>query len=234
MSIFGQDEGIAARANVLVEADPATAPDEFSTVGCILNHTPPPMSREAQDDEPCMNFALYPDWQPTFEYEVGNLVNNAGNRYRCTVAGTSGVTGPTHSMGNQPGDGTAWWIYLSPHASGDDYLAAVPSPPPGDMENSEFVFTTVWEPGTVTTLWLEEAIRQGRTYKWEIMYSNGYVQQVNGWVRQTVPQQGNRGSGKWKTDITVVCQGDWTYRFEAQVSSTGDAEPAEPEPEPVA
>lgn len=50
-------------------------------------------------------------WVATTAYTVNTVVNANGKVYRCTVAGTSGSTAPSHSAGTAV-DGTATWQYV--------------------------------------------------------------------------------------------------------------------------
>lgn len=50
-------------------------------------------------------------WSPTFAYVVGQQVHANGNLYRCTVAGTSSSTAPSHTSGTTT-DGTVTWQFI--------------------------------------------------------------------------------------------------------------------------
>lgn len=50
-------------------------------------------------------------WKPNYSYTLGWLVTNNGNVYVCTVAGTSGSTGPTGTSLNET-DGSVTWEYV--------------------------------------------------------------------------------------------------------------------------
>lgn len=51
-------------------------------------------------------------WKANYTYTLGWLVTNNGNVYICTVAGTSGTTGPTGTDPTQT-DGSVTWEYVS-------------------------------------------------------------------------------------------------------------------------
>jgi hypothetical protein len=50
-------------------------------------------------------------WAGTTSYTVNTLVNANGKVYKCTVAGTSGSTAPSHTTGTAT-DGTVTWQYI--------------------------------------------------------------------------------------------------------------------------
>ncbi len=51
-------------------------------------------------------------WAGSTAYVVGQQVNNGGNVYRCTTAGTSAASGGPAGTGTGISDGTAVWAYV--------------------------------------------------------------------------------------------------------------------------
>jgi len=58
-----------------------------------------------------LKYDTSPAWQPNTAYTVGKRVKANGKVYECTVAGTSGMTAPSHTSGTAT-DGTVTWKYL--------------------------------------------------------------------------------------------------------------------------
>jgi hypothetical protein len=54
-------------------------------------------------------------WAATTAYTTSSIVNTGNKVYRCTVAGTSSSTAPTHTSGTAT-DGGVTWLYLGPLA----------------------------------------------------------------------------------------------------------------------
>jgi lysophospholipase L1-like esterase len=54
-------------------------------------------------------------WAPNTAYTVGTYVQNGGNVYKCTTAGTSASSGGPSGTGTSITDGTAVWSYVMPN-----------------------------------------------------------------------------------------------------------------------
>ena len=57
-------------------------------------------------------YAVKGAWTTGTAYIIGDWVNNAGNIYRATTAGTSGATAPTHTSGTAS-DGGVTWVFVA-------------------------------------------------------------------------------------------------------------------------
>src|SRR5690606_64674 len=55
-------------------------------------------------------------WAPSTAHTAGNRVNNGGNVYRCTTAGTSDASGGPSGTGYENVDGTGVRAYVAPLA----------------------------------------------------------------------------------------------------------------------
>lgn len=64
-----------------------------------------------------INAAAYTAWVTATAYTVGQYRTNDGKLYRCTIAGTSGGTAPTHTSGTAS-DGGATWLYIDTFFAG--------------------------------------------------------------------------------------------------------------------
>lgn len=77
-------------------------------VGNILDDD---QTSPTQDYGMKINAAAYTAWLTATAYTVGQYRTNDNKLYRCSVAGTSGATAPTHTSG-EVSDGGATWLYI--------------------------------------------------------------------------------------------------------------------------
>lgn len=61
-----------------------------------------------------LQFAVGQTWQASTAYALTQQVNNGGNVYKCTTAGTSASSGGPTGTGSGITDGTAVWAYVEP------------------------------------------------------------------------------------------------------------------------
>jgi len=126
-----------------------------------------------------------PAWKPSTAYSVGNQVIANGNIYKCTVAGTSGTTAPSHTSGTAT-DGTVTWQFVST-TTRTDY------PPDGTTISNINISNIVAKGGTMNAgqaIWLDDRTGAKRIKDITLSVINADCSQGSGYGMQVTSVDG--------------------------------------------
>ena len=91
-------------------ASPSSGEHAYYKGDCVLNGSPSSTSNLMWVCT-TSGYAVTTEWVASTDYSVGTLRFTSTRVYKCTVAGTTGTTAPTHTTGTAV-DGTVTWEYL--------------------------------------------------------------------------------------------------------------------------